>query len=184
MTTMEATYDRKTWVSVHTKWNYKDYIQVQKSTASSLANILTEKKAIFSVENKFNVMHYEGKWPPYEQRESWVPVNKKSRFMSDLLRKKVTNKLRKLITTKQFKSIAEIKKFVLDHIKSTVTQEDFWEMALVKVNIKERKMRWWKIEITFQWFDPHKDDPMYEDYNNTLKHINDPRFAIKIIEKS
>ncbi len=147
-----------------------------------------ENEGKFSVERKFSVMHYESKWPPYDQRERGVKPEKKSGSMGDLLNKKIIRGMREQISNKLFASIEEIKEFITQFLNQRVTEEDFGEMASVKPTLTERFGRGKKfIEITVQWLDPNKDKPEYQDPKDPLKsiarHANDPWFSVKVVEK-
>jgi len=139
----------------------------------------------FSVERKFSVMHYESPWPPEDQRERGVQPEKKSRYMSDLLTKKVIRGLREELSSKMFTSVEEVKRFIVAFIDQHVLEDDFGEMASVKPTVTERIGRGKKfIEIHIQWLDPNKDQPGYKNVGpSAWKHINDPWFSVRVVEK-
>ncbi len=140
----------------------------------------------FSVERKFSVMHYESDWPPYDQREQDVKPENKSRYMSDLLNKKIIRDLREEISNKMFSSLEEIKEFIAQFVSQRVTETDFGEMAKVNPTITEREGRGKKfVEIIVQWLDPNKDKPENQDPDNSWKtsHINDPWFSVRVVTK-
>lgn len=150
-----------------------------------------EKKAElvkkFSVERKFSVMHYESGWPPINQRESSVPLEKRCLLLSQLLKKKVINQLREDISLAMFSSLEEVKTFIVDFLKRHVTAEDFGEMAAVVPTLTERIGRGGKFtEIKVQWLDPNQDTEATIRVmpNFSFRHINDPWFAVRVIEKS
>lgn len=140
----------------------------------------------FSVERKLSVMHYESDWPPYVQREHGVSPEKKSRYMSDLLNKKIVRELREIISSRMFASIEEVKIFLSQFVGERVTEADFGEMARVQPTITERVGRGKKfIEVTVQWLDPNKDKPENKAPGDSfyMTHINDPWFSVRVIEK-
>lgn len=147
---------------------------------------ITEKQPTYSVERKFSVIHYEPHWPPWEQREQGVKPENKSHFMSELMNKKIIRELREAISVKLFTSIDEIKGYIYDFVVPRVTEEDFGEMALVKPTLKVRVGKGKKfIEIRVQWLDPNKDkiEKTPETPSWMTSHLNDPWFAIRVIEK-
>ena len=106
--------------------------------------------------------------------------------MSDLLNKKIVKDLRNEISNKLFTSTDEIKKFINDFVCQRVTEEDFGEMSKVKPTITERVGKGKKfIEMEFKWCDPNKDKPDYKRINEPHygRHLLDPRFSIRIVEK-
>ena len=145
-----------------------------------------EEGGKFSVERKFSVMHYEPDWPPYDQREQGVEPKDKSRYMSDLLNKKIIKDLREEITNKMFSSLEEIKEFIAQFVSQRVTESDFGEMAKINPTITEREGRGKKfVEITVRWLDPNKDKTENQDPDNSWKtsHINDPWFSVRVVTK-
>ncbi len=139
---------------------------------NDLESAIETEKGLYIVERKFKVMHYESKWPPYQQRESTTPDDKKCRFMSDLLNRKIIRGLREEITTQTFGDMNSIKDYVLDYVEPKVTQEDFGDMANVSPEVTFRVGRGKKFyEYTFQWQNP-------ED-----KSINDPWFSIRMTKR-
>jgi len=122
---------------------------------------IANRKGIYSVERQFKIIHYESDWPP------------RSRYMSDLLKKKIINSLREEITSKTFNTPAEIKDYVLKYCSSRVTHEDFGEMADVQPRAEFRVGKGKKFyEYTFQWQNPKKP-------NESL----DPWFSVRITKK-
>lgn len=132
-----------------------------------------DSKGQFSVERQFSVVHYEPSWPPYDQREKGVQPEKKCRFMSDLLNKKIVRELREEISSRMFNSIEEIKIFLNQFVCQRVTEQDFGEMAKVKPTITERVARGGKfIQITVGWDNPNPTD-----------RVNDPWFSVRVVKK-
>jgi len=139
----------------------------------------------FSVERKFSVMHYESDWPSYDQRERGVKPENKSRYMSDLLTKKIIRGLREEISSRMFTSVEEVKEFITRFVKQRVTEQDFGEMARVEPTLTEKVGRGKKfVEIKIQWLDPNKDKPEYKDVGSyQRRHISDPWFSVRVVEK-
>lgn len=138
----------------------------------NLESAIETEKGLYVVERKFNVMHYESQWPPHEQRESTTPENKRCRFMSDLLNRKIIRALREDITAKTFDNMISIKEYVLNYMSPRVTEEDFGDMAKVSPAVSFRAGRGNKFyEYTFQWLNPAD------------KSINDPWFSIRITKR-
>ncbi len=139
---------------------------------SDLESTIEKETGLYVVERAFKVVHYESTWPPYEQRESTTPKDKRCRFMSDLLNRKVIRSLRNDITSRTFEDMASIKGYVLNYVSPIITTEDFGDMATVRPDASFRVGKGNRFyEYTFQWSNP--------DGNS----INDPWFSIRITKR-
>lgn len=145
----------------------------------------TEREVgVFVVESKFKVMHYQGDWPPLDALERSAPVKDRPRFTSDVLKRRVINPLRRELVEKTFPSVLDVKTYILERLRELVTEDGFGPMAAVTPTVEIREGRGGKFtELTFQWLDPAKDDPGYRRFNDSMKHLSDPWFAVRITKR-
>lgn len=134
-------------------------------------NNIEEQAGEWVVDSRFKIQHYQSNWPSYPKGPDSVSSGEKVVFMSNIIKKEIVNPLKKEILSRKFKSLSEIKEFIVKFIKPRVTEEKFGEMANVQPEVRLEIGRGNKFYVyQFQWFNPNADD----------KSINDPWFSIRI----